>query len=180
MNKIYERTYDFSWMVDDIDSSIIFMLANGEETIGSYQVKELLSADFDKVLVKFANIDDLTNFIHFASARFVDSLNEKNFIDIPIRNLHMLYSLSNQVGQTPRNSILLNKLGTFSVRDGRVSNDGGYALYVYKINEPSEELTTVLLAAAGFEEKNMNEKIDSLEEINLINYQRSKDNGMKK
>ena len=50
----------------------------------------------------------------------------------------------------------------------------GYAMYVYSVNEESDDLKDVMSIAHEFNELSMNDKIEALEEINFINYQRCK------
>lgn len=169
-----DKVYNFNWMIEDIDESIIFILRDGKENLGSYAVGELRSNMANEVSVKFANINDLTNFINFTSVRFVDSLNPENIVDIPIRNLYTLFDKSTGIAEDEPNGIRLNEIDAFAVNTGRVVSEG-YAMYVYKVNEESDDLKDVMHITHTFNELSMNDKIDALEEINLINYQRCKE-----
>lgn len=170
-----DKVYDFNWMINDIDESIIFILRDGKENLGSYAVSELRSNVMDDVSVKFANISDLTNFIDYTSVRFVDSLNPDNIVEIPIKNLCTLYDESNGIAEDEPKGIRLNEIDAFAVNTGRVVSDG-YTMYVYSINEESDDLKDVMNIAHTFNKLSMNDKIEALEEINLINYQRCKQN----
>ena len=70
-----DRIDDFSWMLDEIDNTLIFMLRDGLEMLGSYQVNSLKMNGMDPVNVRFANIADLNNFVSYATIRFNDSVN---------------------------------------------------------------------------------------------------------
>ena len=174
-----DKVYNFDWMLSDIDDSIIFILQDGRESLGSYAVSELRSNVADDVSVKFANISDLTNFVNFTSVRFVDALNPENIVDIPIRNLCALYEDSNEITEDKPKGIRLNEIEAFAVNAGRVVSDG-YALYVYRINEETDDLKEIMGITHTFNGLSMNDKIEALEDINLINYQRGKKNTVTK
>ena len=170
-----DKVYNFDWMVEDIDKSIIFILRDGKENLGSYAVSELRFNVIDDVSVKFANISDLTDFINYTSVRFVDSLNPENIVEIPIRKLCNLYDKSNGIAEGKPKGIRLNEVEAFAINEGKAVSDG-YAMYVYSINEESDDLKDIMNIASSFNELSMNDKIEALEDINLINYQRCKQN----
>ena len=170
-----DRIDDFSWMLDEIDNTLIFMLRDGLEMLGSYQVNSLKMNGMDPVNVRFANIADLNNFVSYATIRFNDSINKDNIIDIPVRKMIDLYKASSEVTEGVPKGISLNELETFSVYNGKIIKDG-YALYGYKIGEVSDDLMEIMKIANKYNEMDMNKKIDALEDINLINYQHEKNN----
>ena len=171
--------YNFDWVVQDIDESLIFILRDGKENLGSYAVSELKTNSYDDVNVKFANINDLTNFVNYTAVRFVDSLNPENFIEVPLRNLCVLYEKNSGITEEEPQGIRLSGIDAFGINAGRAVNDG-YAMYVYTINEESDDLKDLMNITHKFNELSMNDKIDALEEINLINYQRCKQNMVKR
>ena len=174
-----DKEYSFDWLKEDVDSSIIFILRSGNEALGSYQVGEILTNGIDNVPIKFANISDLDNFVNLAMIRFVDWGDTSNFIDIPIRNLAKLYAGALNFGEEDSKGIAVNDLQAFSIYDGSVANKG-YAIYAYRVNEESQELKIVMSIASKYGSLSMNQKIDALEEINLLNYQRNKNNNKTK
>ena len=167
-----DRVDDFSWLLSDIDCTLVFMLRDGKEMLGSYIVKELVVNGKNHVNIKFANINDLDSFINYGMIRFCDSINDKNVVDIPIRKLYDLYNESSLIEEGAPKGLKLEKLDTFAVRDGKVLS-GGYAIYGYKICECSEELNTIIKIGRTYSELSMNDKIDALEEINLLSYKRN-------
>ena len=171
-----DKIYNFDWLVKDIDNTMIFMLRNGSGELGSYQIQEIVTGVVDPINVKFANISDLTAFINYATVRFVDALNNDNFVDIPIRKIKDLYNSSNEITEGIPKDISLNELDAFAIYNGRVVKDG-YSIVPYKINvlssEDNKELMDTITIANEFSNLSMNEKIEALEEINLINYRRS-------
>lgn len=167
------KAYDFNWLIGDIDESILFMLRDGKEMLGSYYVNDLITIGLEDDNVKFANISDLTNFINYTMVRFVNSLDNTSVIEIPLRNLSILYEKSNNIVADEPNGLSLEELGAFGVNDDHVLRNG-YAIYSYKINKPSEELHELMHLTHSFNDFSMNDKINALEEINLINYQRNK------
>ena len=168
-----DEIYDFKWLVGDIDASMIFMLRDGKDALGSYCINGLNMNGVEEPGVKFANISDLTNFINYTTVRFANSLNPEDVVDIPLRNILVLYENGNEIATEKARGLSLDELEGFGVFDGRVINNG-YAIYAYKINEPSEELDVVMKLTHTFNGLSMNDKINALEDINLANYQRSR------
>ena len=167
--------YSFDWLISDIDASIIFMLRDGKEMLGSYSVSELKTNGLDDTNIKFANINDLTNFINYTTVRFVESQNRSNIIEIPLRSLYTLYQNTNEITSDEIKAISLPELDAFGVHNEHVLRNG-YAIYAYKINEETEELKEIMQITHEFASLNMNDKINALENINLINYQRQEKN----
>lgn len=172
-----DNTYDFSWLIKEIDESMIFILRDGECVLGSYQIREIVTNVIDDVNVKFANINDLTNFINYASIRFVDSINNDNFVDIPIRKLKSLYDSANKITKETSNSIRLNEIDAFGIYNNHAVSSG-YAIIPYLINfdKNGEDFNDTINIAANFLDLSMNQKIIALEKLNLINYRKSKEN----
>lgn len=168
------KKYDFGWLIYDIDNSIIFSLIKNNKIVSNYQVRELLINGIDLVNVEFANTNDLINLINFSVIRFVDVLNDKNIIDIPLRRLYLLYLNSNKLGENTNKLIDLRDLFTFSVYNNNVISDLDYKICVCKINNESDELLKIMKIAYEYSDKGMQEKFDALGEINLINYNRCK------
>ena len=114
------------------------------------------------------------NFVSHSVIRFRHDTNPENIIDIPLRNVYKLFLNSNELATINEKYLRLSKLEAFMVRDGEVKNDN-YLVYAYKINEESEELNKTLKIAYEYNNLGMQEKIEALEQINLINYHREKD-----
>ena len=170
-----DKMYSFDWLISDIDASIIFMLRDGKEMLGSYSVSELKTNGLEEANIKFANINDLTNFINYTTVRFAESQNNSNIIEIPLSSLYILYQNTNEITSDKVKAITLPDLEAFGVHNEQILRNG-YAIYAYKINEESEELKEVMRLTNKFASLNMNDKINALEEINLINYQRQEKN----
>ena len=164
---------EYNWLLDDIDNTLIFMLRDGKEMLGSYRANSLMVNGNEAVKIRFANIMDLTDFINYGMVRFVNTVNKDNIVDIPIRKLGNLYKACSTVIDSVPQGITLNELDTFSVYNDKVIKDG-YAIYGYKIGEVSDELNQIMVLSGKFDKLNMNDKIEALEDINLINYERSK------
>ena len=167
-----DKEYNFEWITEEIDNSLIFMLKSGKEILGSYHVQSLKFNGIDDVKVKFANINDLTNFINYTCVRFVNSQNS-NVVDIPISKINDLYSKLVLEEGNPQ-PVALTDLNCFAVLDDKVVSEG-YAIVPYKINECSDEFNKIMKLIANFSSLSMNNKIDVLEEINLINYHKVKE-----
>lgn len=167
-----EQITNFNWLLSDIDETLIFMLMDGKGMLGSYKASGFVVNGNNIVTIRFANIMDLTNFVDYGMVRFVNTLNKENIIDIPLKKLNHLYKASSEVIDRVPRGVELPELNTFSVYNGKVVTDG-YAIYGYKIGEPSEDLKQILTITNGYDKLNMNEKIEALEDINLISYERS-------
>ena len=88
-----DKVYDFGWMVNEIDNSIAIVLTKDNLTLSTYQISHILTGDMKQMEVKFANVEDLENFVLYAVVRFYDVRNRKNIIDIPVRKLKQIYEL---------------------------------------------------------------------------------------
>ena len=170
MNRIDE----YNWLLEDIDNTLIFILKDGKEMLGSYKVDSLIVNGNEQVKVRFANIMDLTTFVSYGMVRFVDPQNKENIVDIPLKNLGKLYKASSKVIDGVPEGIRLTDLDTFSVCNGKIAKDG-FAIYGYIVNELSEELADIMRITSQYDKLSMNDKIEALEDINLLNYQKTKE-----
>lgn len=174
MNKVY----DFDWLVQEIDNSIILKLVNEDKTIGVYQVSDILAGDFDKIMVRFANANDLIKFINHSIVRFRDIDSKENIIDIPLRKLNLLFLNSNFILDGDKNHVSVSDLEAFCVRDEKILKKD-CQIYTYKVNDESEELKNIMDIAFKFGNLGMQETFDALAKINLINYHRMKETNVK-
>ena len=166
MNKVY----DFNWMVREIDSSIMILLYKDNVMVGGYTASYILAGDMNKLEVKFANIDDLNNFINYAVVRFCDIENRYNIIDIPVRMLKKFYESSNILGDIKeRIKVKASDLDCFAIVNG-TNNIDDYMLEVVSYNDVSDEFNRVITIANGYHSLNMQEKFDALGNLNLTNY----------
>ena len=166
MNKVY----DFKWIVKEIDSSVMILLYQDDKMVGGYQATYILAGDMNKLEVKFANIDDLNNFINYAVVRFCDVENKYNIIDIPVRKLKQFYESSNMLGSKKEKiRIKPSELDCFSVINGK-NNIDGYMLEIVSYNDVSDELKQIISIANDYQSLDMQGKFDALGSINLTNY----------
>ena len=168
-----EKTYDFKWLVDDIDQSMIFILRSGKELLGTYQVSDILSNGFENLSVKFANIDDLTKFVNYAFVRFTNYKRDDCIIDVPIRKLHYLYAHANLTDEDDIWGVSLQDIDAFGVLNGNALGNG-YALYTYKINDTTPELEEIMQIASSFFSLSPDAKLRALGRVNEINMERDK------
>ncbi len=166
-----DREDNFEWLVQEIDRSLIFMLRSGKEMLGSYYADAININGSDSVLVKFANINDLTNFINYSLVRFVNVRDKTNIIDIPVKKIYKLLDVAKSNGTS---AIALDELDSFAVLSDKVVSRG-YAIIPYMTRELDEELVSVLKKISEFDKLDMNEKIDVLEDVNLISYHKFKE-----
>jgi len=165
-----DKVYDFNWIIQEIDGSIIFMLYKDNKVVGGYQATYVLAGDMKEVNVKFANIDDLDKFLSYAVVRFCDARNPNNIIDIPISKMKDLYAKSNNLLEpTGRKRIKLDEIACFSVKDKKVITDD-YQIEAITYNDISDELKEIFDIASKYNEMGMQDKFDALYNINLTNY----------
>ena len=165
------QVFNLNWLVEDIDSSYVMTLYEGDKTLGVYGIMDILTNGLDELNIRFANIDDLTHFVSHAIVRFAEIKNNDNVLDIPIRNLYMLSKYANGLGESDK-LIPISVLEAFCVRNNEVLSEKITAS-IYKIAEDTENLEEVMNITKDFNSLGMNEKIDALEKINILNYKAS-------
>ena len=165
---------NFKWLTGDIDSSLILKVIYKKDKIydnyAVFNVYDVLEVTGDKLDVETANIDDLTNLLTIGIVRFVNINDISDVLDIPFRNLHMLYKNGNILGESTENLIQFSKLDTFSVIDGTIRND--FLVFSSIINEVSDDLMEVMKIASEFGSYGMQEKFDALTKVTMINHRR--------
>ena len=163
---------DFNWILNDVDQTLIFMIKDTNHMLDSYQVSELRISGTNPVIVREANIMDLTGFVNLATIRFVGSLDKKNIVDIPLRKLALLYESSSDVTEGAPKGISLPELDTFAVYNDKIIKDDG-KIYGYRIGEVSDNLKSVMDIARHFNEGDMKRQLEALKEIYQISYART-------
>ena len=171
MNKVY----DFNWIVQEVDNSIIIMLYKDNKLVGGYQARYILAGNMYNLHVKFANVDDLDSFLNYAVIRFCDVRDSYNVIDIPISMLKKLYDGSNKLGiDFDRKRMELSELDSFAILNKkRIKED--YLVEAVSYNELSDELNKIIDIASKYRDMGMQERFDALASINLANYHVERD-----
>lgn len=168
---------NFKWLVTDIDSTLVLKVFSSKDTFKDnylvFNLFDVLETTGEKLEVVTANIDDLTNLLTIGIVRFVNVANTNDVLDIPFRNLYLLYKFGNKLESTSSlMSISLNELEAFTVIDGKVNND--FLLSPILISDISDDLKKVMKIAHEFMNYGMQEKFDAMSRITLINHQRLK------
>ena len=166
---------NFKWLTKDIDSSLVLRVIDKKSNINDdnyviFNVKDVLNVIGDKLNVETANIDDLTNLLTIGIVRFTNIDNINDVLDIPFRNLYMLYSDGNFLGDNIQKSISSSKLDSFLVVDGDVRDE--FLIFSLIIDKVSDDLDKVMEIASKFGEYGMQEKFDALTNLTLINHRR--------
>lgn len=188
-----DRVYDFNWIAQEVNYSIVIELFEGEKQIGTYQVFEIQSSDMEKVEIRFANVNDLDNFLNYAVIKFYDTNNGLNILDIPIRNLKKLYENSSILGEEKvTKKINFSDVANFkcfvgkddseknSIGTGRFDEVGDkYYIRAICFGEVSDDLKKIMDIASKYQTMDMQEKFDALASLNLTNYRVEKGNGSK-
>lgn len=166
---------NFKWLTSDIDNTLILKVIYSKdgktEEYGVFNVVDVLETTGDELEVMTANIDDLTNLLTLGIVRFVNIIDSSDVLDIPFRNLYLLYKNANVLGEDSEDKVMsFNELDTFSIIDGTVKND--FLVISALISEVSPELDEVMKIAYEFGNYSMQEKFDALSKITYINHRR--------
>lgn len=169
------REDNFKWLVNDIDNTlvlkVIYKKDSVEETYGVFNVKEVLETSVDELEVQTGNINDLTNLLTFGRVLFVNYEDNADILDIPFRNLYLLYKNAHVLGEDDmKKPLSFSELDAFSVIDGTVRND--CLVMSARINNVSSQLDEIMKIAYEFGSYSMQEKFDALSKITYINHQR--------
>ena len=165
---------NFKWLKNDIDSTLVIKIISNKsnnDNYGVYYVYDILESDWDKIDVKFANIDDLTNLLTLGIVRFMNVVNEKDILDIPFRNLYKLYKNANVLGSEKKGKLTsFSELDTFSVIDGEVKDN--LMVYSAVVDKVSDDINEIMKIAYEFGNYVMQQKFNALSRINIINHRR--------
>ena len=162
---------NFKWLDDDIDNTLVLKIVSNNESYGAYCVYDVLETDGDEIDVKTANIDDLTCLLTLGMIRFINISDNKDILDIPLRNIRLLYDNAKVLGEDIEGRLMsLDELDAFSIIDGEMRND--VLLFSGVIGEASDDLKKVMNIAHNFGELGMQEKFEALNEITMINHRR--------
>ena len=166
---------NFMWVEEDIRDTLVLKVIyreNGkEELYGIFEVLDVLETTGEQLDIKTANIDDLTNMVNYGMVRFVNVVDDSDIIDIPLRNLIVLYRNGNVLGNTCVKKIVsFRELEAFSIIDGAITDD--LEIIPALINKPSEDLENIMNVSSLYAGYGMQEKFNALSEINLINHRR--------
>lgn len=174
---------NFKWLASDIDNTlvlkVIYKNEQMEEKYGVFNVKEVLETSVDELEVETANINDLTNLLTLGRVIFVNYDDSSDILDIPFRNLYLIYKNAQVLGKegVPK-TLSFQELDAFSVIDGTIRND---CLVISAIiSEVSPELENVMKVAYEFGGYSMQEKFDALSDITFINHKRIVDDEKEK
>lgn len=166
---------NFKWLSVDIDNTLVLKLIyknrDGSEGYHIFNVLDVLETTGDKLDVKTANIDDLTNLLSLGIVRFVNISESNDILDIPFKKLYLLYKNASVLGEN-----ILGKEMTFKELDAFSVINGEYAdnLLVISslINIVTDDLDKVMKIAYEFDNYSMQEKFDAMSEITIINHRR--------
>jgi len=166
---------DFKWLVNDINSTLVLKVvsrvASDSSDYGTYCIQDILENDWDKLNIKTANIDDLTNLLTLGIVRFVNMIDSSDMLDIPFRNLYKLYDKAYVLGHEQKgNLISFKEVETFSIIDGRIRND--LMIYSAVVDKLSDDLSEIMMIASEFGRYGMQRKFDALTRVMNINHQR--------
>ncbi len=168
MNKVY----NLGWLEREMYDNYILSVYDKSSLIGIYQMDQVLTNSLDEFKIKFANIDDLTKFITNSLVRFRQIINPDNFLDMPISYLSLFDESSTLIGDEDR-FVDRNTLGMQGLMNGELLHDP-VTISIHKVADNSPELSEIIKLTKEFINLDMASKMDALNRINLINYNREK------
>lgn len=171
---------NFKWLTSDIYSTLVInIMADNNTLLGTFDVSDILETTGDKLEVKTANIDDLTNFLTLGIVRFVNVIDSDDIVDIPFRNLYMLYQNASVLGMNVKGRLMtFNELGVFSVLKGTVRDD--LLISSSLIDEISDDLKEIMKIAYEYGSYGMQEKFDAMSRVTVINHRRLQEDRKRK
>ena len=166
---------NFRWLANDIDNTLVLKLVyknnNDNEEYHVFNVLDVLETTGDKLEVKTANIDDLTNLLSLGIVRFVNVSDSSDILDIPFKKLYLLYKNASVLGENILGKeMTFKELDAFSVIDGEYVDD--LLVMSSLINIVTDDLDKVMKIAYEFDNYSMQEKFDAMSEITIINHRR--------
>lgn len=157
---------DFSWIIKDINDSLIIKAFYEEKStsfdVCNYSAKEILSTTGDELVVEESNVSDISNFLNMGIVRFGNS--NGGIMDIPLRNIYMLYSNAVDFYKNNDNSDIID----FSSIEG-FSVQKIYDLQSFIISNVSSILLEILEIAKNFSVMDNNKKYKALVRVMEIN-----------
>lgn len=171
---------NFKWLTNDIYSTLVLnIMTNNNTLLGTFDVSDILETTGDKLKVKTANIDDLTNFLTLGIVRFVNIIDSNDIVDIPFRNLYVLYRDASVLGiGTEGRLMTFKELGVFSVLNGTVRDD--LLISSSLINDLSDDLKEIMKIAYEYGSYGMQEKFDAMSRVTVINHRRLQEDRKRK
>jgi len=169
------KNNNFKWLVSDIDNTLVLKVvyknARMEDVYGVFNVRDVLETPCDEIEVETANINDLTNLLTLGRVVFVNFEDSSDVLDIPFKNLYLLYKNAQVLGDDANEKMLrFQEIDAFSIIDGTIRNDCLVMSAI--ISQVSPELEEIMKIAYEFGGYSMQEKFDALSKITYINHQR--------
>ena len=166
---------NFKWLTRDIDNTLVLKVVykknDIQEDYGVFNISDVLETTGEELDVETANIDDLTKFLTMGIVRFTNVSDVSDILDIPFRNLYLLYENANMVGTIYEEKLIsFGELDTFSVIDGTIRND--LLVFSATISETTDDLKEVMKIAYEYSRYGMQEKLEALNRITMINHRR--------
>lgn len=163
------------WICDELTESLILVLydMNNNKFAGSYEAKKIIKINEEKIILENDNINDIQEFLLYGIVRFVDTENSNEIIDIPVRNLYILYDEMSETFSNKKRFIDLDKLEAFTVEKNKLVEKkyGIITVSAYLDDEKleiSKDLVRIMEIAHNYMNMNMQEKFDAIKEVNDI------------
>lgn len=158
---------NFLWLIDDINDSFRIKLfyhdKDGNKRYATYIGKDINRLDNSKIELEDGNIEALDSVIG-GMVRFVNEMDDKLILDIPMRNLYMLVNNSDEHSK----EISVDELHGFSPVDIDV-------MEVYYFNQVSDELKEVMEISRDYYGATMQDGYNYMKRFNEINNYRKEE-----
>lgn len=170
----YKMDNNFKWIIEDINDSMIVRVTyhdkDGNLITSTCKCQDIFKLDTTNLDITSGNILDMQNLL-LGLLRFIPDTDNSIIIDIPLRNLLVLYEKTNKLdhGSLGRD-ILLKELHGFSSSDVEV-------IEPYSPEEPSEDLQMIMKISHNFPKLTPSEELQSLMKLNELNQERLKSKG---
>lgn len=163
---------NFKWLTSDIYSTLLIkIMVDNNTLLGIFDISDVLETTGNKLEIKTANIDDLTNFLTLGIVRFVNVIDGSDIVDIPFRNLYKLYKNASVLGLSTQCCLMkVRELEGFSVLGGVIRDD--LLMSSYLIDEVSADLKEIMKIAYEYCNYGMQEKFDAMSRVTVINHRR--------
>ena len=158
---------NFLWLINDINDSFRIKLfyhdKDGNKKYATYIGKEINRLDNSKIDFDDGNIEGLDSAIS-GMVRFVNEMDDKLILDIPMRNLYMLINNNNEYSK----EISVEGLHIFSPVDIDT-------MEVYYFNQVSDELKELMEISRDYYGTTIQDRYNYMKRFNEINNYRKEE-----
>lgn len=169
----------FKWIINDIENSLfITLIYKNSKLVSQFEAYSLVDISGNELLINSIRVNDLRNLITSSFVRFKSNcfseLLDNVYIDIPLRNVYMLYDNAD-IFMPLDNKMVLNNvvlpidvIEAFSIMDGFIIGDN-YGVKATMIKNKTLELDKLLNICKNYNKMDMDSQFYSLCEVKKLN-----------